>query len=208
MQRRNVRIFELVCRYIVDFMLFASKAALRDKHPDIFPEGHSSDESACASTMTTTATTTTTTTPPADKPTTAATILPELDIEITVTDANGKEKICVKGRADWGYGCGSGRRRASTFFIAVKAATRERFSRAESELLAYLAIVREQRRRAGKADCAVQGFFTDGNQYRFMSIGDDGVVMESDVYFIVRPDHTKTIFNFVATILESAVRNL
>ncbi|KAI9774416.1 MAG: hypothetical protein M1840_004310 [Geoglossum simile] len=43
--------------------------------------------------------------------------------------------------------------------------------------------------------------------YRFMSISNDGEVMASDLYFIERPEHMKTVFNFIVTILESALKS-
>jgi hypothetical protein len=52
--------------------------------------------------------------------------------------------------------------------------------------------------------CTVQGFLTDGNMYRFSN---DGEVMASDIYFIERPGHMKTVFNFIVTILESALKS-
>jgi len=186
---------EATGRLAIDLMLLACETTLRDSYPEAFPTERLSSTSARAST------------PIASTSTITATIRPELDIGIVVTDANGT-KVHVKGRVDWGYGYG-GRHSAglSTFLVAIEAKTREQFSQAEPQLLAYLAILREQRRQAGKTNCTVQGFFTDGNMYRFMSISNDGEVMASDIYFIQRPEHMKTVFNFIVTTLESALKS-
>jgi hypothetical protein len=186
---------EATGRLAVDLMLLACDSTLRDSYPEAFTNKNPSSTSARAST------------PNASTSTMAATIRPELDIGIAITDANGT-KMHVKGRVDWGYGYGNRNSSGmSTFLVAIEAKTREQFSQAEPQLLAYLAILREQRRQAGKTNCTVQGFFTDGNMYRFMSISNDGEVMASDIYFIERPGHKKTVFNFIVTILESALKS-
>ena len=183
---------EATGRLAVDLMLLACDTTLRDNRPEAFPNECTSGTSTRASTSNLSI---------------LATIRPELDIGIIVTDVDGT-KIHVKGRADWGYGyrdrynAGMG-----TFFVATEAKARKQFFQAEPQLLAYLAILREQQRQAGKSNCIVQGFFTDGNMYRFMSISNDGEVMASDIYFVNRPKHMKTVFNFIMTILESALES-
>jgi hypothetical protein len=183
---------EATGRLAVDLMLLACDSTLRDSCPEAFP--NLSSTSARAST------------PNASTSTMAATIRPELDIGIIVTDAN-RTKVHVKGRVDWGCGYGDRHTAGMSAFLAIEAKTREQFFQAEPQLLACLAILREQRRQAGKTNCTGQGFFTDGNMYRFMGISNDGEVMASDIYFIERPEHMKTVFNFIVTILEYALKS-
>lgn len=59
--------------------------------------------------------------------------------------------------------------------------TAQLFSCAESQLITYLAILRELRIRAKKTNAATQGFYTDGYLYRFMSIDADGEIWESQI---------------------------
>lgn len=81
-------------------------------------------------------------------------IYPEIEMAVDVVDPITKEDVRVTGRADWAFGYGS--RDAAidgTFLVAVEAKCRDLFSTAETQLLAYLAILRELRIRAKKKRC-------------------------------------------------------
>lgn len=134
-------------------------------------------------------------------------IYPELELAVEVMDPSTNEKVRVTGRADWGFGY-SGRSDAfhGTFLVAMEAKRRDLFSNAELQLLTYLAILRELRLRAGKTNTATQGFYTDGFRYCFMAINPDGQVESSLPYVVTNPEGGKTIFNFIVTILESAIK--
>ena len=74
-----------------------------------------------------------------------------------------------------------------TFLVAIEAKRRELFSTAETQLMTYLAILREQRKRGGKLNAVIQGFYTDGHRYCFMSISTEGVVDTSRHFYIYNP---------------------
>jgi len=134
-------------------------------------------------------------------------IYPEVELAVEVMDPNMNEKVRVTGRADWGFGY-SGRDDAAhgIFLVAMAAKRRDLFSTAELQLLTYLAILRELRIRAGKTNTVTQGFYTDGYRYCFMAINADGEVESSMTYDFMNPEGGKTIFNFIVTILESAMK--
>jgi hypothetical protein len=133
-------------------------------------------------------------------------IFPELEVYVDVEHPKTETSIRVTGRADWGFGYGG---RVSvedgTFLVAIEAKRRELFSTAETQLMTYLAILRERRKRAGKINAVIQGFYTDGYRYCFMSINTEGVIEASRHFYI--PGDTKTIFNFIIAILESAIKS-
>jgi hypothetical protein len=135
-------------------------------------------------------------------------VFPELEVYVDVVHPRTKENIRFTGRADWGFGYG-GRDGVEhgTFLVAIEAKRREVFSTAEKQLLSYLAILREQRKKAGKTNTAIQGFYSDGYRYCFMSINAEGVVEVSHQFDVLSPEGCKTIFNFIVTILESAMKS-
>ncbi len=134
-------------------------------------------------------------------------IYPEVELAVEVMDPNMNEKVRVTARADWGFGY-SGRDGAAhgTFLVAMAAKRRDLFSTAERQLLTYLAILRELRIRAGKTNAVTQGFYTDGYRYCFVAINADGKVESSVPYDVMNPEGGKTIFNFIVSILESAMK--
>lgn len=145
-------------------------------------------------------------TPPSAATREVVKVYPELELAVKVTDPRMKEKIRAAGRVHWGFGY-SGRHDAAngTFLVAMKAKRRGLFSTTERQLLTYLAILRELRIRAGKINSVTQGFYTHGFRYCFMAIDVDGQVQSSASYDVLAPQGGKTIFNFIVTILESAM---
>ena len=91
--------------------------------------------------------------------------------------------------------------------VTIEAKRRLLFSTAEVQLVTYLAMLRELRMQAGKKNTVTQGFYTDGYQYCFMAINADGVVESSPIYDVMNREGGKTIFNFIVTILESAMKS-
>jgi hypothetical protein len=134
-------------------------------------------------------------------------VYPEVELAVEVMDPNTNEKVRVTGRADWGFGYG-GRNGAThgTFLVAMEAKRRDLFSTAERQLVTYLAILRELRIRAGQTNAVTQGFYTDGYRYCFMAINADGEVQSCAPYDVMSPEGGRTIFNFIVTILESAMK--
>lgn len=135
-------------------------------------------------------------------------IYPEVDVAVDVIDPRTKETLRVTGSADWAFGY-SGLQGAAhgTFLVAMEAKRPVLFSTAESQLLTYLAILRELRIRAGKTNAVTQGFYTDGYLYRFMVIDADGEIGRSPIYEIQERRGLKTVFNFIVTILETALKS-
>lgn len=134
-------------------------------------------------------------------------VYPEVDVAVDVIDPKTKVTVRVTGRADWAFGY-SGRQAAAhgTFLVAMEAKRRGLFSSAESQLITYLAILRELRIKAKKTNAVTQGFYTDGYRYCFMAVDADGEIGESPVYDIRERQGRKTVFNFVVTILETALK--
>jgi len=186
---------EATCRVAVDMVLIACKLHLVDR----YPEDSTSKRLKTASRPVT---------PQLPDPREVVRVFPELDMYVDVMHPGTKQSIRVTGRADWGFGYGErDGTQHGTFLVAAEAKREGLFSTAKTQLLTYMAILREQRKRAGKKNTTIQGFYTDGYLYRFMSIDNEGVVEESPHYSIMSPQGGKTIFNFIVTILESAMKS-
>lgn len=135
------------------------------------------------------------------------TVFPELEMSVTMIDPTTGSPVRIAGRADWAYGYDARGGSSGSFVIAIEAKQRATLSSAESQLLAYLAIMREQRRAMSKTNVVVQGFYTDGRQYTFMSIGNDGVVHSSSALAVMNDAGRKTIFNFIVRMLDTAMKS-
>lgn len=135
-------------------------------------------------------------------------VYPEVDLTVEVIDPKTNTPIRVSGRADWAFGY-SGRHKVAhgTFLVAMEAKRYGQFSSGQSQLLTYLAILRELRIRAGKTDTVAQGFYTDGYLYCFMAIDTDGEIDQSPIYNINGKHDRKTVFNFIVSILETALKS-
>ena len=123
-------------------------------------------------------------------------VFPEMTLAVQVK-RNGREWH-ISGMADWAMGYGE--RTAledGTVLLAVEAKRRNLFSNAEAQLLAYLATIRQLRIQANKKNVMTQGFYSDGKNYRFLCIRNNGTVMMSQSYDIsLSPKFLKTVFNF------------
>ncbi|KAI9764380.1 MAG: hypothetical protein M1840_008518 [Geoglossum simile] len=134
-------------------------------------------------------------------------LFPEADISANVKDKSSSMLTKVQGRADWAFGYGTKWDSLGTLLAAVEAKTRSEYSKGEAQLLAYLAILREKRLQAGKTNVATQGFWSDGIQYTFMGITNSGTVEQSPSYNIMTDKGLRTIFNFIISILETAMKS-
>lgn len=135
-------------------------------------------------------------------------IYSEVDLTVDVMDPKTKSTVRVTGRADWAFGY-SGREGVAhrRFLVAMEAKRYELFSCGQSQLVTYLAILRELCIRAGKTNAVAQGFYTNGYLYHFMAIDADGEIKQSPIYNISERQDRKTVFNFVVTILETALKS-
>jgi hypothetical protein len=115
----------------------------------------------------------------------------------------------ISGIADWAMGYGD---RAAledgTVLLAAKAIRQKFLFDAEAQLLAYLATIRQLRIQANEKNVMTQGFCSDGENYRFLCIRNDGTVMTSTLYEVaVRSKHLKSVFNFLLGILITAAES-
>ena len=135
-------------------------------------------------------------------------IYPDVDLTVDIMDPKTKTIVRVTGRADWAFGY-SGRQEIAhgTYLVAIEAKRYELFSCGQSQLLTHLAILRELCIRAGKTNIIAQSFYTDGYWYCFMAVDVDGKIERSPIYDISSQQDRKTVFNFIITILEAALKS-
>lgn len=133
-------------------------------------------------------------------------LFPDLEIQITIPDEH-TNPVYVTGRAARVLGYGD---RTSptdgTVLVAIVAKRRDQFGAAEGQLLTYLAVLRQLRINAEWNNCVVQGFYTDGERYVFMCIGNNGLIGMSNVYDIRGQEQRMVVFNFIVSVLEWAAR--
>lgn len=75
-------------------------------------------------------------------------------------------------------------------------ATKE-FSKGEPQLVAYLAILRENRRRAKKVNYSAQGFYSDGSRFGFVCITEERVIKWPPILDIGGSVGLKMVFSFI-----------
>ncbi|KAI9764770.1 MAG: hypothetical protein M1840_008039 [Geoglossum simile] len=85
-------------------------------------------------------------------------LFPELGISVKTVNRYTREPVIVQGRADWAFGYGTKRRLDGNIIAAMEAKQTSEFSTGEVQLLAYLAILHENRHRTGKINTDAQGF--------------------------------------------------
>ena len=96
-------------------------------------------------------------------------VFPEMALSVQVK-RRGREWH-ISGIADWAMGYGD--RRAledGTVLLAVEAKRQKFLFDAEAQLLAYLATIRQLRIQANKKNVMTQGFYSDGEIFRFLCI--------------------------------------
>ena len=94
-----------------------------------------------------------------------------------------------------------------TLLVGMLAEQESEFRSKESQLIAYLTILREHRSRAGKSDTTPQGFYTDGAKFGFVSIEADGRVLNSHAYEICFEGELNIVYGFFITMLDTAMNN-
>jgi len=134
-------------------------------------------------------------------------LFPESSLSAEISNKlvpNGK--ILVTGRADWTLGYGTAGDEGA-LLIAMEAKQRSEFSKGEAQLIAYLAILRENRVRAKKTNLITQGFYSDGARFAFICITADGIIQESAIFNIDHVWDLKMVFNFIVTMMETAMKS-
>lgn len=133
-------------------------------------------------------------------------VFPEMALSVEVRRGNQKWKI--SGIADWAMGYGD---RAAlddgAVLLAVEAKQRDFLFKAEAQLLAYLATIRQLRIQAKKKNVMAQGFFSDGEKYGFLCIRNNGTVMQSSLYDTKHRKFLKSVFNFLLSMLNTAAES-
>ena len=134
-------------------------------------------------------------------------VFPEMALSVQVK--RGGQEWDISGIADWAIGYGD--RVAledGAVLLAVEAKRSELIFKAEAQLLAYLATIRQLRIQANKKNVMTQGFYSDGGIYRFLCIRNNGTVMKSLLYDVsIRGKHLKSVFNFLLGMLITAAES-
>ena len=89
--------------------------------------------------------------------------------------------------------------------LAVEAKNEHTIGQAKRQLLTYLATMRALRKQNFKRNEFVQGFYSDGNLFRF--IEPDGTVLSSRMYELSVKSDLNRIFHWIFTMIETAARS-
>ena len=128
-----------------------------------------------------------------------------ISVEVPSRSAPNK-KLLVTGRADWAVGYSS-KDEDGALLVALEAKQRSEFSSGESQLIAYLAILRENRRKAGKTNIITQGLYSDGVRFAFVYIDNDGTIVQSPTWDIEAEGGLSMVFSFIVAMLETALKS-
>jgi hypothetical protein len=132
----------------------------------------------------------------------------DLSVEIEDRRTDELRKIRISGKPDWAFAHGDRKNSGSgSVLIAIEAKNPTTFSLARNQLLTYLVIMRQLRKQEHKIVDHVQGFYSDGNNYRFMYIGGEGKVYESKNFDIRFEEELKVAFNWILDMMHSAAPN-
>jgi hypothetical protein len=115
----------------------------------------------------------------------------------------------ISGIVDWAMGYGDGTvLEGGTVLLAIESKRQALLFSAEAQLLAYVATIRQLRIQANKKNVITQGFYSDGNNYRFLCIHNNGTVMKSPQYDIsLGSKFLKTVFNFLLGMITIAAES-
>lgn len=116
------------------------------------------------------------------------------------------KKFLVSGRADWVLGY-SPQPEDGALLVALEAKERSEFSSGESQLIAHLSILRENRRKAGKTNIITQGFYSDGHRFAFVYITEDGTVEQFPTFDVGIEGGLSLVFSFIVAMLETALKS-
>ncbi|MCJ1475906.1 hypothetical protein MMC13_004570 [Lambiella insularis] len=190
---------EATCRIAIDIILIQCRKYVRLKYNPAKAE---------------TAALTTPSTPlkgalnvPTETPRKPIKLYPESTISVEVPNRSvPNSRFLVSGRADWAMGY-SLKDEDGALLVAVEAKQRSEFSTGESQLITYLAILRENRRRAGKTNIITQGFYSDGTRFGFVCIKDSGAIVQSPTWDTQAVGGLSMVFSFIVAMLETALKS-
>jgi hypothetical protein len=187
---------EATCRIAVDIMLVQCRKYLRDKHESAETEVNvpSTPTRAVVNIV-------------AAQSMQHVMLFPEAPLSVEMPNKSvPNSKFLVTGLADWALGYGTAGDEGA-LLIAMEAKQRTEFSKGEPQLIAYLAILRENRLRAKKTNITTQGFYSDGTRFAFIYITEDGIIEKSAVFDTDFGSHLKIVFNFIITMMETAMKS-
>lgn len=131
-------------------------------------------------------------------------LFPEATMSVEIENESGR--FLVSGRADWALGYVSTGNEGA-LLSAIEAKKISDFGKGEYQLVAYLAIMRENRKRAKKINSTTQGFYSDGQRFAFVHITEDGTVKISGTFDIRLPGALKYVFSFIISMMETAMKS-
>ena len=190
---------EATCHIAIDIILIQCRKYVRLKYNPAKAE---------------TATLTTPSTPlkgvlnvPTETPKKPIKLYPESTISVEIPNRSVlNSKFLVSARADWAMGYSS-KGEDGALLVAVEAKQRSGFSTAESQLITYLAILRENRRRAGKTSIITQGYYSDSTRFGFVCIRDSGAIVQSPTWDTQAEGGLGMVFSFIVAMLETALKS-
>jgi hypothetical protein len=134
-------------------------------------------------------------------------LFPEASLSVEMRNNSVPDsKFLVTGRADWAFGYDTTGNEGA-LLIAMEAKQRSEFSKGEAQLIAYLAILRENRLRSRKTNIITQGFYSDGSRFAFICITADGTIERSSIFDIELETDLKIVFSFIVTMMETAMKS-
>ncbi|KAF8346750.1 hypothetical protein F5887DRAFT_960853 [Amanita rubescens] len=172
------------CRFAVDFLLCECIAAIRDE-----VSGISATQSTDVGRRT---------------PTPWDTVKVHCDVSFT-HKMETTPKTVVYGRVDYGVGIRSNRLFYS-LLLCVEANFHGNLDNVLTQLVVYLACLRQSRVNGGRSDTSVHGVATDGLSYVFVTITDEGVLKQSRLLNVIHGD-LSTVLGCFQYVLEMAMPN-
>jgi len=196
---------EATCRIAVDIMLVQCRKYLRNKYRST--ETSDNIEATVADATNPLTPKRAVVNRPAVEPIKRVKLFPEASLSIEMCDPFvPHRKILVTGRADWAFGYSTAGEKGA-LLVAIEAKQKSEFSKGKAQLIAYLAILRENRLKARKTNIITQGFYSDGSQYSFICITADGTVNRSRIFDTGLASDLKMVFNFIITMMETAMKS-
>ena len=130
-------------------------------------------------------------------------LFPESNVSVRIK--KHPAEFLITGRADWAMGYKAMGDEGS-LLNAIEVKQRSEFSKGEAQLTAYLAILRENRRRAKKVNHSTQGFYSDGTRFCFLCITQEGMFRNSRIFDIEKRGDLKVVFSFIINMMETAMK--